>query len=203
MKSRMDRIIDWVKACDTKASIMIALVGVLVSLISTSDFVLNRVHVIVNSVKEYNFHEKSIHDVKVFGVLTILFLLVSLYYLIGSMYRFVLVVYSKHQETLSDTSNKTWVFTVLDFIFHHKQNELNGSHLKTDSLISLNHIAKMEYDEFKAAVHSSFDEEDYLSQIYINARRCREKFEDYNSAIRWMLYAMPFMILFFLSLLLY
>lgn len=45
--------------------------------------------------------------------------------------------------------------------------------------------------------------DDYLSQIYINAKRCKEKFEDYNSAILWMLKSVPFLVLSFFLLLIY
>lgn len=40
LKSRMDRIIEWVKTCDTKASIMLSVLSLSVGIIFTSDFVL-------------------------------------------------------------------------------------------------------------------------------------------------------------------
>lgn len=209
MESRLDRIIDWVKACDTKASIMLALIGVFISMIFTSDFVLTKIQSIVNSIKEYDFHNVSVHDVSVIGFFVLLFLIVSLYFLMGSVYRFILVVYSKHQETLSNDSGKMpRIFRVFDCIFRHSTVCNNDPNTKKDSLISLNHIASIAYDDFKTAIASSdysktLEKEDYLSQIYINAKRCKEKFEDYNSAIRWMLYSCPFLFLFYVCLLFY
>lgn len=209
MESRLDRIIDWVKACDTKASIMLALIGVFISMIFTSDFLLTKIQGIVNSIKEYNFHRLSIHDVSVIGFLVVLFLLLSLYFLMGSVYRLIIVVYSKHKETLSDDSKKkSWIFDVFDSLFRHSTIDNNDSNTKKDSLISLNHIADISFDDFNSALDSanytaSEEEKDYLSQIYINSMRCKQKFEDYNSAIRWMLYSSPFLALFYIFLLFY
>lgn len=50
LKSRMDRIIEWVKTCDTKASIMLSILSLSVGIIFTSDFVLGSLkNVIVNT----------------------------------------------------------------------------------------------------------------------------------------------------------
>ena len=50
LKSRMDRIIEWVKTCDTKASIMLSVLSLSVGIIFTSDFVLGSLkNVIVNT----------------------------------------------------------------------------------------------------------------------------------------------------------
>ena len=203
----MNRIIDWVKACDTKASIMLALIGVLISLVFSSDFVLNTIHEIFSSVKEYSFQELTIRDINFWGFFTIVFWLFSLYFLLGSIYRFILVVYSKHQETQTDKKTNTWIFGILGFIFNRRKKPTDLK-TKNDSLISLNHIADLSISELKNAVSStqytsSDEEDDYLSQILINAKRCKEKFEDYNSAIRWILYSSPFLFVFYICLLFY
>ena len=41
LQNRMDRIIEWVKTCDTKASIMLTVLSLSVGIFFTSDFVLS------------------------------------------------------------------------------------------------------------------------------------------------------------------
>lgn len=205
LESRMDRIIEWVKACDTKASIVLALVSLMLSFVFTSDFVLEGLKDIFSSVLNYDSDNKSILNISLSGLLTILFLLASVYFLMGSIYRFVMVVYSKPQESLDDSKKMSIVFRLFNCLFRYKWRNLHAPNTKKDSLIHLNHIASLSYEQFKKDINSNeYDEtDDYLSQIYINSQRCSEKFDDYNSGIRWMLRALPCLIVFFVSLLIY
>lgn len=201
LESRMDRIIEWVKACDTKASIMLALVSLMLSFVFTSDFVLEGLKDIFSSVSNYDSDNKS----SLSGLLTILFLLASVYSLMGSIYRFIMVVYSKPKESLEEPKKMSLVFRLFNGLFRYQWRNLNDSNTKKNSLIHLNHIASLSYEQFKKDINSNeYDEtDDYLSQIYINSQRCSEKFDDYNSGIRWMLRALPCLIVFFVSLLIY
>ena len=205
IESRMDRIIEWVKACDTKASIMLTLVGLLISFIFTSDFVMRGVSSIIHSFFEYNPASKSISDLSVSGLLTLIALIFSVYFLLGSIYRLILVLYSKPKESLSNASRPSLIFRFFNTVFRYDWTDLCDADTFKDSLIHFNHISEQSYLEFKESLRSiDYQEtEDYLSQVYINARRCSEKYSDYNSAIIWMLRALPCLIVFFLSLLLY
>ena len=202
----MDRIIDWVKTCDTKASIMLTVVCLFTSFVFTSDFVLNGLHSIVKSFTDYDFKRLSFSDINLVGLLTILALGFSLYFLFGSIYRFILVVYSKPQESLDNLKDHSCFFKIFNWFFRYKQTANSDMNTTTDSFIHFYHIAQLDYLTFKSGITENSVEkenEDYLSQIYINALRCKEKFDDFNAAIRWMLYAMPCMAFFFLFLLMY
>lgn len=205
---RMDRIIEWVKTCDTKASIMLTLVCLMVSFVITSDFVLSGIHSIFKSVADYHPDTWSLKDISVSGALCLLSLFLSLYLLMGSIYRFVMVVYSKPHESLEETHKQSLIFKLFNFVFRYQRKNLNDPLTKKDSFIHLNHIANISYSEFKEKMtnedyYEKEEIDDYLSQIYINAKRCKEKFEDYNSAILWMLRSVPFLVLFFFLLLIY
>lgn len=204
-ESRMDRIIEWVKACDTKASIMLALVSLMLSFVFTSDFVLGELKDIFSSISKYNPENKSLLDISISGLFTIVFLLFGLYFLMGSIYRFVMVVYSKPKESLEDPKKMPLVFRLFNCVFRYEWKNLNDPNTKKDSLIHLNHIASLSFDQFKKDINSiDYDEtDDFLSQVYINAKRCSEKFDDYNSGICWMLWAIPFLSLFILFLIIY
>ena len=205
LESRMDRIIDWVKTCDTKASIMLTLVGLLVSFLFTSDFVMKGVTSIIRSFLDYNPDSKSICDLSITGLLTLVALLFSVYFLLGSIYRLIMVLYSKPKETLCNTKRPSFVFGLFNFIFCYKWKDLNDVDTVKDSLIHFNHISDLNYQDFKKGIISTEyeEQEDLLSQIYINAKRCSEKFLDYNSAIIWMLRSLPCLILFYMCLILY
>ena len=205
---RMDRIIEWVKTCDTKASIMLTLVCLMVSFVITSDFVLEGISSIFRSVADYHPDTRSLKDISISGTLCLLCLFLSLYLLLGSIYRFVMVVYSKPQESLDGVHKQSLIIILFNFVFRYRWRNLNDTSTKKDSLIHLNHIANLTYAEFKAKMtnedyYEKEEIDDYLSQIYINAKRCKEKFEDYNSAILWMLRSVPFLILFFFLLLIF
>lgn len=205
LESRMDRIIEWVKACDTKASIMLTLVSLMLSFVFTSDFVLEGLKEIFSSISKYNPDNRSLLNISFSGLLTILSLLASVYFLMGSIYRFIMVVYSKPKESLEEPKKMSLVFRLFNGLFRYQWRNLNDSNTKKNSLINLNHIAFLNYVQFKKDINSSdYDEtDDYLSQIFINARRCSEKFYDYNSGIRWMLRAIPFLSLFIFFLIIY
>lgn len=205
LKSRMDRIIDWVKTCDTKASIMLTLVCLVLSFIFTSDFVMVGFSKIIQSFRIYiDFSDTSnIRDISVSGVIAVVSMVFYLYFTLGSIYRLIMVLYSKINESLIEDSLKKVVYKTANFLFKYKPSEKTTSGVYMDSLIHFNNIANK--DSFNAFVEAmgvpgENDANDLLSQIYINAIRCQEKFKDYNAAIRWMLYSIPFLIPLFVSI---
>ena len=205
LESRMDRIIEWVKTCDTKASIMLTLVGLLVSFVFTSDFVMKGITSIIRSLLDYHPDSKSILDLSITGLFTIVTLLLSVYFLLGSIYRLIMVLYSKPKETLCNTNKLFFIFGLFNLVFRYKWKDLNDVDTVKDSFIHFNHISNLSYQEFLDGMNSETykENEDLMSQIYINAKRCSEKFSDYNSAIIWMLRSLPCLIIFFLCLILY
>ncbi len=205
LKSRMDRIIEWVKTCDTKASIMLTLVCLVLSFIFTSDFFIVGFSKIIQSLRVYSDSDGGcdIKDISISGFFSIAFIIGYLYFTFGSIYRLVMVLYSKISESQIEEGLKKSIYKIANFIFRYKPSPKATSDAYMNSLIHFNNIAKMDdFNTFKSAMESSADNEneDLLSQIYINANRCKEKFEDYNAAICWMLCSLPFLLLLLLSL---
>ena len=199
LKSRMDRIIDWVKTCDTKASIMLTLVCLVLSFIFTSDFVMVGFSKIIQSLRIYidSSGTSSIYDISVSGVLAVVCMVLYLYFTLGSIYRLIMVLYSKINESLIEDGLKKAVYKTANFLFKYKPSEKTTSGVYMDSLIHFNNIANKDcFNVFVEAMRVSGENEtnDLLSQIYINAIRCQEKFKDYNEAIKWMICSFPFLV---------
>lgn len=207
LKSRMDRIIEWVKTCDTKASIMLTLVCLISSFIFTSDFVLNGLIAVVRTWREYKCENSCFNDINIPGVLSVASSLLTLYFVFGSIYRFVMVLYSKIDESLIDNNLKKITYKLFNAFFCYSPCSYNLTGIVSDSLIHFNHISKMSFADFKGKIENNAEgndnasnSADLISQIYINACRCREKFDDYNAAIKWMLYSIPSLVVLFVSL---
>ena len=204
LKSRMDRIIDWVKTCDTKASIMLTLVCLVLSFIFTSDFILSGYSKIFQSLRLYvdTPGNCSYKDISISAIIAIASMAGFIYYSMGCVYRFILVLYSKIEESQDNKDLKMFVYKVANVLFVYKPSGKTTSEAYMNSLVHFNNIANYDnFDAFKAAMNDNGykEDEDLLSQIYINANRCQEKFNDYNAAIRWMLYSIPFLIPLFIS----
>ena len=199
LESKMDRIIEWVKTCDTKASIMLTLLCLILSIIFTSDFVVNGFSKILQSLRLYydSTGKNDIHDISITGLLAFVSMVLFLYFTLGSGYRFVMVLYSKIQENQIEDGLKKRIYNFLNWLFVYKPSNKETSDAYLNSLIHFHNIANFNsFSDYKNATdNQEYDEvEDLHSQIYINANRCTEKFNDYNAAIRWMLYSVPFLL---------
>ena len=199
LESKMDRIIEWVKTCDTKASIMLTLLCLILSIIFTSDFVVNGFSKILQSLRLYydSTGKNDIHDISITGLLAFVSMVLFIYFTLGSGYRFVMVLYSKIQENQIEDGLKKRIYNFLNWLFVYKPSNKETSDAYLNSLIHFHNIANFNSfsDYKKATENQEYDEvEDLHSQIYINANRCTEKFNDYNAAIRWMLYSVPFLL---------
>ncbi len=86
LESKMDRIIEWVKTCDTKASIMLTLLCLILSIIFTSDFVVNGLSKILQSLRLYcdSTGQNDIHDISITGLLAFVSMVLFLYFTLGS-----------------------------------------------------------------------------------------------------------------------
>lgn len=79
-----------------------------------------------------------------------------------------------------------------------------GKLVKANSLVHFNNIASItDFDTYKRLTEEETEDdyyEDLLSQTYINAKRCVEKFELYNKGLRWLGFAMVSLGLFIIML---
>lgn len=162
LEKRMDRIIEWVKVCDTKTSILLSALSVLLTITFTSDVIVN--HISDLALRMFDKHYYSYDGICVLGLLSLFALLLSCFFALWSGYSFMKVLYAKKNE------------------------EQFGNEHYTESLIHFRHISSLAYEDFTGEIQNYNDnkwELDLLSQIHINAMRCNEKFDDYNAGVKW------------------
>lgn len=168
LEKRMDRTIEWVKTCDTKASILLSINAFIFTVLLASDFMMNGIKSVIASVYNPEFTEVSIS-----GTIAVVAFALAVVSLLTSMLYCIWVLKAKTDE---DQTKKRGV--------------------KTDSLIHFHHISQLPtYIEFKTKMDAETEEtykHDLYSQIFINAVRCQEKFDDYNTAVNWLIAAIPF-----------
>lgn len=168
LEKRMDRIIEWVKTCDTKASILLSINAFVFTVLLASDFMMNGIKSVIASVYNPEYTEVSIS-----GTIAVAAFAIAVISILASMLNCIWVLKAKTSE---DQTRKQGV--------------------KTDSLIHFHHISQLtSFTEFQTQMDSETDEaykQDLYSQIFINAVRCQEKFDDYNTAVNWLIAAIPF-----------
>lgn len=153
---RLDRHLDWIKSCDTKASIVIAGVGIFLS-IFTSDHSIGMLNQILS---------RSIQNINFSNFLYLgLFLFFWGIFVRGSYFLIrVLVPTMKKEVSLFGQD-----------IYHDSLYYFESAEDKK----------YVEFKE-KILKESSEDEiEDLISQIYINAKICSTKFKFYQKGIRY------------------
>lgn len=168
LEKRMDRIIEWVKTCDTKASILLSINAFVFTVLLASDFMMNGIKSVIASVYNPEYTEVSFS-----GTIAVAAFALAVISLLSSMLYCIWVLKAKTDE---DQTKKQGV--------------------KTDSLIHFHHISHLpSFTDFKTKMDAETDEtykHDLYSQIFINAVRCQEKFDDYNTAVNWLISAIPF-----------
>lgn len=160
--NRLDRITSWIENSDSKSSIMMALVGIFVSTLFTNEFILNSLQKMITPIIIFWKTDSGSFDVLIAIKLSVFiclgyFLISALFYLIKSL-------------TAKTCSKQT-----------------GDANVVTDSLIHFGTIQKRTFDDFKSLILTETESnkiEDVLSQIYINSKRCQEKFDYYNKSIK-------------------
>lgn len=183
LESRLARIVEWVKTCDTKTSFLLALVGVMLPLVLQSELLQDDMMI---AFKQMNNCESCF-------ILLCCFLYVVLVMgfgllLLFSCWKFLNVLFAKRSESLSER--------ILG-----KNRESVDQNVIKNSLLHFHHISTLTYEQFKIEFDAETCNglrEDLLSQIYINSRRCNEKYTYYNDGIRYLFYSGCLLVLAFL-----
>ena len=175
LESRLARIVEWVRTCDTKTSFMLAIVGVMLPLVLQSkllqdDMMAAFKQMNCNDICRFEFFGNFLFVVFVmgFGVLLLL-----------SCKKFLNVLFAKRTESLDEG------------IIGSNECAIDKSVFKK-SLLHFNHISTLSYEKFKNGIDAETQDglrEDLLSQIFINARRCNEKYTDYNDGVRYLFFS--------------
>lgn len=178
--SRLDRITQWVHSCDTKASILFTIESVFVGILLSSDYVLKTITSVLNVTFVYDGdkHFSLSAFILLLGLFGIVVLLpISLFYLVSAI--------------AAKTSTN---------IFKDKT-------IKIDSLLFFDSIAQYKQcEDFEEAIQKEGEKErvkDVLSQIYINSKRCKEKFIYYQKGMRYAKWLLLFIGLLFVGVIMY
>ena len=178
--SRLDRITQWVHSCDTKASILFTIESVFVGILSSSDSVLKTITSVLNVtfVNDGDKHFSLSAFILLLGLFGIVVLLpISLFYLVSAI--------------AAKTSTN---------IFKDKTTRI-------DSLLFFDSIAQYEQcEDLEEAIQKEGEKErvkDVLSQIYIDSKRCKEKFTYYQKGMRYAKWLLLFIGVLFVGVIMY
>ena len=167
----------WINNCDSKASILFALVGVILSITFTSDYILSGIGGLAKDVENLTKGEGNSCACASFFILVILGL--SIGFFIDSIRNLLLVLYAR----LDDSRD-----------------------LDNPSICFYRSIGEKSYAEYKSLVESISDEgliEDKLRQVYDCSKICTRKFTFYNDGIASIKVGLIFFAFFFILLLFY
>lgn len=176
----LDRINSWISNCDSKSSILLAVLGVFISTIFTTDFVFNALQKILFQV--FIYWKTGIGSFSTLKTLIILSFIITICSFLKAIY-----------HLLASLTAKT------------KSNQTGDTDLFTNSLIHYGSIQEKSFKEYRLSVLAETESnklEDVLSQIYINSKRCQEKFDEYNKSLLLLKLGIAVFIL-FISLLLF
>lgn len=151
-----NQIIGWTSNCDTKASIVLAFIGILVSITFTSEYLLVGVQTEIENI--INYWKNGIGG---FSLLST-FMFLSLFGFVISTLLCCYYVISSLKANLECPNDS--------IIFFRKIAELS----KEKYIERVNSISEEEFDQ------------DKLSQIHICAKICDEKFKFYNKSTKYL-----------------
>lgn len=174
MERCLDRTNMWIGICDQKASFLLALVGVVITIIFTSGAILKIMEVLVNPFIAY--WRDDVGSFCFWCTLDAVLLIVGLVLAFVSMVYLLLCLMAK-----------------TDYSRFQQPGMEQKSHL------FFGHIASMSYDEF---CHTDVDKfNDMRSQVYTNSIICSDKFKNYKIGAKAILWALPILTIAFLLLL--
>lgn len=156
-----DTVNMWTNNCDQKAGILLAIIGVIITILVSSDFMKNlRVYIFSPFMDYWTGNSELAFSWSRFNVFFLL--LISTIMLIMSCHYLFKTIsanndYQKMREDYPELVNKSYIF--------------------------FGEISKMSYEDFKK------DEVNYLedlkSQIYVNSKIASNKFLNYNKSLYW------------------
>ena len=168
LKENLDRVNMWIGNCDQKASFLLALVGVVLSIVCTSEAINNIKTILI--IPFISYWREGI------GSFSPLRTLIAALLISGFICVFLSIVY---------------LLCSLKATTDYNNNKESG--LEEKSLIFYGSIAKMSYSDFCGAKNDRIN--DFRTQVYINSVICNKKFENYKKALRFVFWALPLLVL--------
>lgn len=157
----LESVNSWLNNCDQKAGMLLAVIGVTITILLTGDFVkFIRAYIFIPFVefcKNQGEHLFSWGRFTVFALLVVaaVFLIVSCYYL----------------------------FRAIGANINYKKMYVENTGLVKNSYIFFGSISSLKYEDFKITKINY--EDDLMSQIYVNSKIATTKFQNYNKGLSW------------------
>lgn len=168
LKEDLDRVNMWIGNCDQKASFLLALVGIVLTIVCTSDAI-NVIKTIL--IKPFvNYWREGIGTFCPLRTVIAVLLIAGFVCVFISIIRLLLCLRAKTDD---DSMKKTG--------------------MEEKSLLYFGSIAKMTYSVFCGTENDRLN--DLRTQVYINSVICAKKFENYKKALRFILWALPLLVL--------
>lgn len=162
-----EQVSSWINNCDSKASILLAFVGVILSISFTSDYILGGIEGLAKDVVSLIKREGNSCACASFFILVVLGL--SIGFFVDSIRNLLLVLYARMDDS-RDRDNPSISF--------------------------YRSIGSKPYDEYKNLVEKISDDnyiEDKLRQVYDCSKICTNKFNFYNEGIKSMKIGLVFL----------
>ena len=162
LEQSLERVNAWIGNCDQKAGFLLAIIGVLVAILFSSDFIQSIMDIIVNPYKDYIRNPEN-NEFKLIRFIYSIFIVVSM---TASIVSIIFALLS---------------LTAAIDIKKYKR-DINNSELVDNSLIFFGSISGRKYNDFKEMADVNY-EDDLKSQIFINPAICTPKFKRYNISL--------------------
>ena len=171
-----DTVNMWTNNCDQKAGILLAIIGVIITILVSSDFMKNLREYIFNPFIDYwTGNSELAFSWSRFNVFFLL--LISALMLIMSCH---------------------YLFKTINANIDYKKMYEDNPELAKTSYIFFGTISKMSYEDFKMDKVNYL--EDLKSQIYVNSKIASNKFLNYNKSLYWFKFLLCVSIMLFISI---
>lgn len=165
LNTRLERVNNWINNCDQKASILLAFVGAISTVLCTSDLISSGRDTIVKPFMDYWLND--IPSEFSFRNLLLFVILILIVYNGFLMVKFLLLVLKPKTKIAELDSNSVSSFTC-------------------GSALHYQVIAQKDFKTFSQQCFQQTEEQylnDLCSQIYCNSIICNDKFENYKSGL--------------------
>lgn len=176
LTQKLERVNMWIGNCDQKASFLLTMVGVVATIVCTSDLTKVVKDNLVNPFVAYL--SDGIGGFNLFNFCVAFFLITGLGFLLASI-----------------------IFALLSLMARTDYNKEMQEGMADKSRLHYGSIAKMTYADYFQEEEGYDYENDMNSQVYINSKICDAKFKKYKTSLLFTFVAMPLLAIAFILLL--